>query len=65
MKTFHLEILSPERSFYRGACVSLIVPISDGMIGIQAGRAPLTAASSSPTRCRRSTALCATRFSRR
>ena len=44
LKPFHLEILSPERSFYRGACVSLIVPISDGMIGIQAGRAPLTAA---------------------
>ena len=40
LKPFHLEILSPERSFYRGACVSLIVPISDGMIGIQAGRAP-------------------------
>ena len=44
MKTFHLEILSPERSFYTGDCVSLVVPISDGMIGIQAGRAPLTAA---------------------
>lgn len=44
MKTFHLEILSPERSFYTGDCLSLVVPISDGMIGIQAGRAPLTAA---------------------
>ena len=44
MKPFHLEILSPERSFYTGDCVSLIVPISDGMLGIQADRAPLTAA---------------------
>ena len=44
MKSFHLEILSPERNFYTGECVSLIVPISDGMLGIMAGRAPLTAA---------------------
>ena len=44
MNTFHLEILSPERSFYSGECVSLVVPISDGMLGIMAGRAPLTAA---------------------
>ena len=44
MKTFHLEILSPNRAFYSGDCVSLVVPISDGMLGIMAGRAPLTAA---------------------
>jgi F-type H+-transporting ATPase subunit epsilon len=44
MKSFHLEILSPERNFYTGECVSLVVPISDGMLGIMAGRAPLTAA---------------------
>ena len=44
MKSFHLEILSPERNFYTGECVSLIVPISDGMLGIMAGRTPLTAA---------------------
>ena len=44
LKPFHLEILSPERIFYRGDCLSLVVPISDGMLGIQAGRAPLTAA---------------------
>ena len=44
MRSFKLEILSPERVFYVGDCVSLTVPISDGMLGIQAGRAPLTAA---------------------
>ncbi len=44
MKAFHLDILSPERTFYSGDCVSLVVPISDGMLGIMAGRAPLTAA---------------------
>ena len=43
-KCFHLEILSPERAFYSGECVSLVVPISDGMLGIMYGRAPLTAA---------------------
>lgn len=43
MKTFHLEILTPERTFYKGECVSLIVPISDGMLGIMAHREPVTA----------------------
>lgn len=44
MKGFNLEILTPERVFYRGECVSLIVPITDGMLGIMAGREPITAA---------------------
>lgn len=43
MKTFDLEILTPERVFYRGECVSLIVPITDGMLGIMANREPVTA----------------------
>lgn len=44
MKTFHLEILTPEKAFYMGECQSLMIPISDGMLGIMAGHAPLTAA---------------------
>ena len=44
MNTFELEILTPERPFYEGPCVSLQVPISDGMLGIMAGHMPLTAA---------------------
>ena len=44
MNTFELEILTPERPFYEGPCVSLLVPISDGMLGIMAGHMPLTAA---------------------
>ena len=44
MNTFHLEILSPERQFYRGECLSLVIPISDGLIGIMANHSPLTAA---------------------
>lgn len=44
MKTFQLEILSPTRSFYVGPCLSLVVPISDGMLGIMADHTPLSAA---------------------
>ena len=43
MNSFHLEILTPERVFYRGDCVSLIVPVSDGMLGIMAHCEALTA----------------------
>ena len=43
MKTFHLDIFTPEGVFYSGDCVSLIIPITDGMLGIMANRAPITA----------------------
>lgn len=43
MKTFRLEIMTPERVFYRGESVSLIVPITDGMLGVMANRGPVTA----------------------
>ena len=43
MNSFHLEILTPERVFYKGECISLIVPITDGMLGIMANREPITA----------------------
>lgn len=43
MQTFRLEILTPKRVFYRGECLSLIVPITDGMLGIMANREPITA----------------------
>ncbi len=43
MDTFHLEILSPEIPFYKGDCISLILPISDGMIGIMAHHPAMTA----------------------
>ena len=43
MDTFHLEILSPEVPFYKGDCISLILPISDGMIGIMAHHPAMTA----------------------
>ncbi len=44
MTPFHLEILSPERAFYIGDCLSIMLPASDGMIGIMAHHTPLTAA---------------------
>lgn len=44
METFYLEILSPTRTFYAGDCVSLSMPISDGMIEILAHHTPLCAA---------------------
>lgn len=44
MNTFSLEILSPERVFYRGECVSLVIPVADGMMGIMAHHTPFSAA---------------------
>ena len=43
MSVFHLEILTPTRVFYSGDCQSLVVPITDGMMGIRAGHVPVTA----------------------
>ncbi len=43
MDTFHLEILSPREPFYTGDCLSLVLPISDGMIGIMAHHPAMTA----------------------
>ena len=44
MNTFQVSILSLERPFYVGECVSLVVPVTDGMLGIQANHPPFTAA---------------------
>ena len=44
MNIFQLDILTPERPFYQGECVSLVVPISDGMLGIMANHLPITVA---------------------
>ena len=44
MRTFHLEILTPEKPYFTGECVSVVLPASDGMIGVLAGHSPLVAA---------------------
>ena len=36
MKSFHLRILAPERTFFDGACESVTVPTIDGMYGLLA-----------------------------
>ena len=44
MKTFELKILTAEKTFYEGPCVSLVVPISDGSFGILADHQNVAAA---------------------
>ena len=44
MNTFHLEILSPERVFYKGDCVSMVFPTNRAMMGVMANHSPLSAA---------------------
>ena len=44
MSTFYLEILAPERALYRGECESLVVPLSDGQLGVLAGHSRMIAA---------------------
>lgn len=41
---FQVHILSSDREFYQGTCVSLVLPTPEGMIGVLAGRANLAAA---------------------
>ncbi len=42
--TFRLHICSAESDVYRGDCVSLTLPLSDGEIGLLAYHTPVTAA---------------------
>ena len=44
MRQFELNILAAEKPFFQGMCKSLIVPISDGQYGIQAGHSNMIAA---------------------
>jgi F-type H+-transporting ATPase subunit epsilon len=40
MKTFELEIITPEQKVFQGTTNSLIVPAEKGYLGIMAGHAP-------------------------
>lgn len=42
-KQFNLTIISPEKRFYAGSVVSLIVPATLGYLGVLADHIPLTA----------------------
>lgn len=44
MNTFSLHILAAERSFYEGDCISLVVPLTDGLYGIQSKHRNMVAA---------------------
>lgn len=44
MNTFHLEILSPNRTFFVGEAELISIPVSDGIIGIMANHSPMTSA---------------------
>lgn len=41
MKTFHLEVITPDRSVFAGTVTSLVVPAYGGLMGILPGHAPL------------------------
>lgn len=41
-KQFKLEIISPERSFYRGAATMLEYTTTEGEVGVYAGHIPMT-----------------------
>ena len=44
MNAFSLEILTPEKMFFRGGCLSIVFPTTDGMMGVMANHSPLIAA---------------------
>jgi F-type H+-transporting ATPase subunit epsilon len=42
-KSFHLNVLSPEKTLYEGKAVSLVAPAALGYMGVLADHAPLAA----------------------
>lgn len=44
MNAFALTVLAAEKPFYKGECVSLVIPSIDGQYGIQAGHSNMIAA---------------------
>lgn len=44
MKTFEIHILEADSPFYEGPCEMIIVPTTDGLVGIMAGRSNMICA---------------------
>lgn len=42
-KTFNLTVATPEKVFYQGQALSLVVPCENGYLGVLANHAPLAA----------------------
>lgn len=43
-KTFYLEILTPEKEFFKGDAESVVMPAIDGEYGVQSGHEPVVTA---------------------
>ena len=43
-KTFEIQIITPERQVYSGSATSLVLPASDGLMGVLVNHAPIIAA---------------------
>lgn len=44
MNTFKFKTVSPDGTIFDGECTSLVIPAADGLYGIYANHAPVTAA---------------------
>lgn len=44
MKTFSLEIVTPDRQFFAGQVESMVLPILDGQYGVEPGHEPVVTA---------------------
>ena len=44
MRTFDLEILTPEKAIFKGKITSLVVPAHEGYLGVMVGHAPFVCA---------------------
>ena len=40
-KTFHLEIITPDKQFFIGEAEGLVLPALDGALGIETGHEPI------------------------
>lgn len=43
-RTFFLEVVTPERTFFSGECSSMVLPTLDGLHGVLAGHEPMVTA---------------------
>ena len=43
-KTFHLEIVTPDKQFFIGEADGLVLPALDGSLGVEAGHEPIATA---------------------